>query len=113
MTDQDDQARINHALGKLDIKWDSSEIMQRSSNGIGAGGFKITALSLNHVCRSRFCNEDTMSKYYVWHKGGDKLNLDAKRKGAGSVWLLVDDWQNITERTSLKGIEWLKAITKT
>ena len=109
-----DQARLNTALKGMDIIWNNGSrtvpISKEAWGGIGRGELTLTVLPSIVVCRQG-CSRHLLSSYYVWHKGG-KRNRDGKWKyaaGAG-LWYLRPDWMAVSNRTTDKGCQWLKAI---
>lgn len=106
-----DQARLNHALQRLDIKWENSHnsnILRDDWQGSTDGGFNVTVLSSLRVCRST-CNRRFRGGYYVWHKGGSGIERKIKSAYQGSVWYLETKWNDII--TTKTGADWLIAIS--
>ena len=73
---------------------------------------KITVLPYRQVCRSSRCHVQWQDQVYVWHQGSQEKTKEAKREKArqSNVWLLRDDWQEITDHSKLTGKKWLNAI---
>lgn len=110
MRDQDDQRRINHALAHMGVRWKKRNSLVFDTNGKGIGGFRVSALSQRSICRMKRCYTRLASRYFVWHKGGGKMNIGKKKAGALSFWYLRGDWKNITNSSSAKGVAWLREV---
>ena len=111
-----DQAKLNMALKAMNIVWSNGTnglrrpILREAWQGSGRGGFTATVLPSTVVCR-RECSRHLRSLYYAWHKGGTQTR-DGKRKyaAAAGLWYLRSDWMAVSDRTTARGLRWLKAI---
>ena len=110
-----DQSRVNFGVDKLGLTWRDDAIHELDSGnstvGICKNNLTVTILPANVMCRN--CEHSKKDQYYTWHYYSLKTQ-GAKRKAAtkGEAWFLHPEWLNITlEERSLKGREWLKAIS--
>ncbi len=108
-----DQARLNNALLKLDVKWGERQNLDYATTdwrGTTAIGLTVTILSGQVVCRQS-CSKANIDKYYVWHKGGSGKEGKKKYALRGGLWYLSSDWETLTEKSTLVGVDWLRSIS--
>ncbi|CAH1797771.1 unnamed protein product [Owenia fusiformis] len=115
-----DQMYINAALYHLNITWKQSLRLSCESSSIRIqneltkldspvesvtpGGLKVVAIPAKMFCRFS-CNIRNISQYYIWHN-------PRKHQERDSTWLVNSDWLNITRQTPKRGLEWVRAITR-
>ena len=121
MDTQDDQVRLNHALDRCSIEWNSrgrSIENQAISGKCRLSGLTVTVLPRSLICRN--CRQHRNS-YYVWHNRSKRAG-DMKMRTAisGYTWYLreltIKDDGTLKENArteKLKGSAWLKAIAVT
>ena len=65
------------------------------------------------LCRQRFCMEEVLQDYYIWHKGSCDKTAEAKKESVevGGLWWLREDWKDIPRE--YKGEEWLRFMSTT
>ena len=110
---ENDQERLNTALFELNVHWDEGhhgDITVSDWQGVTNSGLRVTILSVLKFCRQS-CNKVHLGEYYVWHKGGSGREGKMKCARQGQLWFLQSDWEDITSRSTLKGVEWLKSIS--
>ena len=120
----DDQVNINNAFNNCNISW-----MNNTDNDVVTGecvddklqGLRVTILPASIICRK--CHTKDKDSLYVWHKQSKKSG-EIKMKTAVSThtWHLKNITLRLTEETKsiiddgendkLKGIHWIKAISK-
>ena len=117
---KDDQKKLNMALDHLHLTFNARESNSLQSwqgkaplmINMAPSSLRVTILPMKKICRGKACEPSLLPDCYVWHQGGDHdFNAMKVNAGKAKVWLLRDNWSNIGERSSLTGIEWLKALT--
>lgn len=113
----DDQIKLNTALNDLRLKfdehvsntsWQGRARVRTSSNRHST--LNITVIPMRHICRGRDCTLDLLPECYVWHQGAQhNLTEVVEKAEKAKVWLLRKNWSEIT-KTSLTGLEWLRAL---
>lgn len=107
----DDQERLNIALTRMDLVWDSTTTISESKHWTASNhkGFTVTVLDVMHVCR-RNCKHKDISSYYVWHHGGKFSEGKVERARLDRVWLLRKDWMQVAQNSTSAGVKWLREM---
>ena len=110
---ENDQERLNTALLQLNLHWDEGhhgDISVSDWQGVTDNGLRVTILSVLKICRHS-CHKSHRGEYYVWHKGGSGREGKKKYARQGRLWFLRSDWEELTNLSPLKGVDWLKTIS--
>ena len=106
----DDQAKLNIALTKMDLKWNEVALQDdKTWVGRNDNGFAVSILKYAHICR-KTCNKKERRLYYVWHHGGKFIEGKLERARLDRVWFLRDDWAERLQNSSVVGVEWLQEM---
>ena len=107
----DDQERLNIALTRMDLVWDTTKVISNSEHWTASNhkGFTVTVLDFMHVCRKN-CKHKEISRYYVWHHGGKSSEGKIERARSDHVWMLRKEWMEVAQNSTAVGVEWLKEM---
>lgn len=110
----DDQKRINFALYKSKLKWNSmpkDHQYQHASIGISDNGVRVAALPRKYICR-KSCTIQPMSEFFIWHMsgGGHSASWKSKHDAKSQVWFLQQDYNKRTISSSVTGMKWLEQL---
>ena len=111
----DDQKRVNFALFKSKLQWESKEQQfSHASVATNRDGVRVAVLPRKYICR-KTCSLDTSSEtdVIIWHQsgGGHSASWKSKQNLKSTVWFLRPDYDTRPVDSSVTGLQWLEQLT--
>ena len=110
----DDQKRINFALLKTKMHWQSKEKhYDRANVGSNQDGLRVAVLPPKYICR-KTCIMNTTTVLFVWHQsgGGHSASWKSKQNSKSHMWFLRSDFMMRVASPDITGLQWLQWITQ-
>lgn len=110
---QDDQKRINFAMKKTGLLWNSKEKLYDHANiGQNKDGLTVAVLPPKYICR-KTCYLNRTTDFFIWHQsgGGHSASWKSKHNSKSHVWFLRSDFMTRVASPNVTGVQWLEWIT--
>ena len=110
----DDQKRINFALVKTNMHWQSKELHDDRANvGSNQYGLKVAVLPPKYICR-KTCILNRTTELFIWHQngGGHNASWKSENNSKSHVWFLRSDFMTRVASPDITGLQWLQWITQ-
>lgn len=109
----DDQKRINFAMSRAKMHWESKERhYDRTNRGSTADGLRVAVLPPKYICR-KTCLLNTTSELFIWHQsgGGHNAAWKSKHNSRAHVWFLSPDYKKRLLSQHSTGVQWLRSLS--
>lgn len=109
----DDQKRINFAMQKTGLLWNSKErLYDRANIGKNRNGLMVAVLPPKYICR-KTCHLNTTTDLFIWHQsgGGHSASWKSKQNTKSHMWFLRSDFMTRVASPDVTGTQWLEWIT--
>lgn len=110
----DDQKRINFAMKRTGLLWNSKERLYDHANiGHNQNGLTVAVLPPKYICR-KTCFLNTTTDLFVWHQsgGGHSASWKSKHNSKSHMWFLRPDFMARVASPDVTGTQWLEWITQ-
>ena len=110
----DDQKRVNFAMNKTGLLWNSKErLYDRANIGHNRNGLTVAVLPPKYICR-KTCRLNTTTDLFIWHQsgGGHNASWKSEHNSKSHMWFLRPDFMTRVASADVTGTQWLEWITQ-